>query len=392
MSIYIIPPRERGEWAGTFPGREFGDIQESFNADLIHDRGRLLLSKRAFVEVSTDSLATLDLIYSFIRSNASGSNRLWASGFQGDIFYSAALNSPYSFAKDVSTGVPSDALDLGIHEEANGEGRLIVTRGSDLALLNSDNHANSWINSWWTGRNIVSSTDATPISIESTGHGFITGDKINISGHETNVAANGTWIITKTDVNNFTLDDSVGSGAGAGGATGTCGYLNQTAILTPVPHPTDTFNRTSILGDDRYIHTIDKNDAVQYRRIILPHGMRITHIFHTKTRAWILTYNTLGGDAAVYEWDGFSPTYLNEHRIDDHAVMSGCEWFDTPVIVTARGKFKIYNGSTFQDLEAKLPIFEEGNEMSYATFGSENIKPRGMVNRNGILYINIKAP
>jgi len=67
-------------------------------------------------------------------------------------------------------------------------------------------------------RAIVSSTNASPINVEVTAHGFATGDKVTINGHLVNTAANGTWVITKVDANNFTLDGSTGNGVG--GATG----------------------------------------------------------------------------------------------------------------------------------------------------------------------------
>lgn len=71
-------------------------------------------------------------------------------------------------------------------------------------------------------RAITSSTDATPIVVTtSAAHGLSTGDVITIFGHTTNVAANGTYKITKVDADEFSLQtlagaDVAGSGAGAG--------------------------------------------------------------------------------------------------------------------------------------------------------------------------------
>jgi len=67
---------------------------------------------------------------------------------------------------------------------------------------------------------IVDSTDASPINIQATAHGFSTGDQVVVVSHETNTNANGLWTVTKVDANNFTLDDSTATGGGAGGATG----------------------------------------------------------------------------------------------------------------------------------------------------------------------------
>lgn len=74
---------------------------------------------------------------------------------------------------------------------------------------------------------ITSSTDATPIVITATTHGFATGDRVLLYGHTTNVAANGIFKVTKLTANTFSLQneftgaDVAGSGAGAG-SSGVC--------------------------------------------------------------------------------------------------------------------------------------------------------------------------
>ena len=75
---------------------------------------------------------------------------------------------------------------------------------------------------------ITSSTNATPIAITCTSHGYSTGDTVVINSHTTNTNANGTWEITSTGANTFTLDGSVGNGVG--GATGTVRLRNNTRV------------------------------------------------------------------------------------------------------------------------------------------------------------------
>lgn len=73
-----------------------------------------------------------------------------------------------------------------------------------------------------TPKAITSSTDATPIVVTATSHGFATGDLVMIFGHATNVAANGIYKVTKLTANTFSIQnynsgaDIAGSGAGAG--------------------------------------------------------------------------------------------------------------------------------------------------------------------------------
>src|SRR4051812_14356807 len=71
---------------------------------------------------------------------------------------------------------------------------------------------------------IASSTNATPIVVTATAHGFANGDIVVIGAHTTNTAANGVWRIANVATNTFELTDPVSGanavGNGVGGATG----------------------------------------------------------------------------------------------------------------------------------------------------------------------------
>jgi hypothetical protein len=80
---------------------------------------------------------------------------------------------------------------------------------------------------------IASSTNATPIVVTATAHGFSNGDIVVIGGHATNTAANGVWAITGVAANTFNLTDPVSGanavGNGIGGATGYAVCLGPSA-------------------------------------------------------------------------------------------------------------------------------------------------------------------
>src|SRR5574344_1003032 len=71
---------------------------------------------------------------------------------------------------------------------------------------------------------VSNATNATPIVITAVGHGFLTGDKVYISGVGGNTAANGIFTITKIGTDTFSLDGSVGNGAFT---------TNGTAVIYP---------------------------------------------------------------------------------------------------------------------------------------------------------------
>lgn len=73
-----------------------------------------------------------------------------------------------------------------------------------------------------TPQTITSSTDASPAVVTKSTHGLVTGDRVVIKGHTTNVSVNGIYDVVKVDADTFTLKDIDtgaainGSGAGAG--------------------------------------------------------------------------------------------------------------------------------------------------------------------------------
>lgn len=107
--------------------------------------------------------------------------------------------------------------------------------GDTIRIMGSPAPTSLGQNGVWTSqalqatKSISSSTNATPISVTCTAHGYSTGDTVVILSHATNTNANGTWEITVTGANTFTLDGSVGNGTGGG--TGTVRLRNNTRVM-----------------------------------------------------------------------------------------------------------------------------------------------------------------
>src|SRR6266480_5102768 len=82
-------------------------------------------------------------------------------------------------------------------------------------------------------KQITSSTNATPIVVTSTAHGFTNGDLVYIADHLVNLAGNGVWKIANVAANTFELTNPVSGtnvvGSGVGGATGYAVCLGPSA-------------------------------------------------------------------------------------------------------------------------------------------------------------------
>ncbi len=110
------------------------------------------------------------------------------------------LNSSQSYlgVGDSSTAEAYTQTDL---QAASNKVRQVVDAGYPL-------HSDGT-----TGKTISAATNASPIQITASTHGYSTGDIVHISVVGGNTAANGLWKITVVDSNNFSLDGSTGNAA-----------------------------------------------------------------------------------------------------------------------------------------------------------------------------------
>jgi hypothetical protein len=119
---------------------------------------------------------------------------------------------------------------------ASGATLVRTIPGDTIRVIASPDPTSLGQNGVWTSqiqqaaKAISSSTNTTPISVTCNAHGYSTGDTIVITGHLTNTNANGTWEITNTGVNTFTLTGSAGNGVGSSGTARLCN--NMRVLLT----------------------------------------------------------------------------------------------------------------------------------------------------------------
>jgi hypothetical protein len=110
-----------------------------------------------------------------------------------------------------------------------------IMPGDTIRMMGSTAPTSLGQNGVWTSqaqqdlKTITGATNATPISITCATHGYSTGDTVVITGVTGTTSANGTWEITNTGANTFTLNGSVGNFAYSSG--GTARLRNNTRVL-----------------------------------------------------------------------------------------------------------------------------------------------------------------
>src|SRR3990167_464848 len=143
-------PRLPKQWKGDYPGQYYGDIWQSFNIDLERYPGRLALSDKMRVRIdNTDLSGGMGIPVKFIRTNADTTDRWWALT-TSKMVKTSSTDPTTGWANDGIASSPTDALDMEVHESANGEQRLVVTRATDISILNRTGAANAWTTTWWS--------------------------------------------------------------------------------------------------------------------------------------------------------------------------------------------------------------------------------------------------
>jgi hypothetical protein len=141
-----------------------------------------------------------------------------------------------------------------------------IAAGDIIRIKKSEDPTSLGCNGTWTeppntmttAKAITGSTNASPIQITCTSHGYSTGDIVHIYGDTTNFTANGTWTITYVGVNTFTLDGSSGVAVGTTGNSWKCPNqavhlaTPQTATITRCEQVWTADNASTVTADTAY--------------------------------------------------------------------------------------------------------------------------------------------
>lgn len=340
-------PSQLGRWSGPFLGNYSGDLWKTFNIDLDRNEGLVSLSPRMRMSVDTAKITDFNSpAVAFLRSDADCIDRYWGLLHQGkmiktDSVAAGSASITDSWSNDAIASSPTVNLDMTIHgndsRNDSGRNKIFVTRDTGDISVLNDTGDNAWTASWW---------------------------------------------VTK-------------QGQPA---------LNSRYHILPIEYV--PFRKISVVGDGNLIHTISRpsdtqNDTVSYARLILPKTLIANHIVVTANRVWILCLHRYDGDGAVIEWDGFSQTYNQLHRIPNLGPITGVNFREIPIVINAKGEFLEFTGNGFAPmLRNGIQIaFPYAQELSNAIAGGIDnnltlrIYPRGMtVGKNSLVYINTMSP
>jgi hypothetical protein len=152
---------------------------------------------------------------------------------------------------------------------------------------------------------ITGATNATPISITSTAHGLATNDIVTINGVGGNTAANGTFRVTNTGANTFTLQNFAGASVAGSGAYTSGGNWYKANYAGTRATALDYFNGYLIKSGDstrRFLGTVEMNaTGAQFDDALLFRGLSNYYntVYRVAKKAGVAVHNY---NTAAWRW------------------------------------------------------------------------------------------
>ena len=147
-------------------------------------------------------------------------------------------------------------------------------------------------------------------------------------------------------------------------------------------------NRLLTIADKNLIHTIDSVDFVTDSAVTVDADYTIIGAQNTVDRLWYAyqgSKTTGTGRGAIVEWDGYSTTYNQLHKLDGIPVI-GFVIRNIPYYVLDNGQIVKYNGLGFSNVDwATFPVKENKAYFNVADFASNYCA----YVENDIAYINM---
>jgi hypothetical protein len=203
-----------GTFTLSFGGQTTAAIQWNASASAVQTALNLLTSITAGgVECTGGPLPGTGVVVNFVGTNLVGAQP--AMTHTDTLTGGVATITHTTVGTWVLSHAKRSALASKVLANPTGYGQLMAMGVADNATVISDFQVGAY---WPINGIITGATNANPIVITSANHGLISTQSVTISGVLGNLAANGTFVITKIDANTFSIPVA-GSGAYTSGGT-----------------------------------------------------------------------------------------------------------------------------------------------------------------------------
>jgi len=161
--------------------------------------------------------------------------------------------------------------------------------------------------------------------------------------------------------------------------------LTGASALTSNQHPLDVFLNKLLIGDGRFLNTVDDSFIAVDPALTFPNEFVTNKILHSGDFSYIACNNIGGKDASVFGWNGTSGVYDQVWSLHSRNVMSGVIVNGIPIFLNHKGQFEAFNGAGFEII-AEFPVARELGDST--ALGTNWVHRNGMVHYEDGILIN----
>lgn len=172
------------------------------------------------------------------------------------------------------------------------------------------------------------------------------------------------------------------------------------ALTTGFPHIMETSRigeETLYITDNTQIHgytgLVDSDSGAVRVTMDIDDSFTANCIKSGIRKVWVGAYSRIGEQARVFEWDGASTNYTQSFPVGSNAVLAMELVNDTPLVITDRGEFKLFDGVSFSTV-AQFPFWNKAAFPFGVSIGSVSdvdterpIHPKGVWTKSNIVYV-----
>lgn len=165
--------------------------------------------------------------------------------------------------------------------------------------------------------------------------------------------------------------------------------LGKTALQSGIPHPLYVSKKTNLLliGDGEFIHTVDKNNNVGYKRLIFGPEYQCVWIRSANDGSWFGLRHKFNGEAIAVFWDEKAENYNRPYGLKSNYTYACAIKGEIPYVVNDAGQLLYFTGFSFSEA-AVFPVYRQTGKRWQNSFTiSRSVHRNGMAVINGEVHI-----
>ena len=144
----------------------------------------------------------------------------------------------------------------------------------------------------------------------------------------------------------------------------------KTGFTSTSYHPMVIFGDKLMIGNERYVATLDTSDTLTLQALDLPAGYIIRDLAVYGNKLMIVACKFGETISMTFSWNGTDPSFEQIWEIKEPHVFAIKNWGNLLVLFGGEGNIYLFNGATVTKLPKKIPFYPEFTQTIFVRSGA----------------------